>query len=84
MNEITNCKSINTAIRRATKRLKDKAVKNGLYENFGADEYRAIKDKFIDISSYSEEMNINREKLQAFADWSSNYDLVQMRAEGLI
>lgn len=68
-----HCKKIDTAISRATEMLIKKAMQNGIYENFGETEIRKIKDKFIDISNYSPEMNKNRNKLQIFTNWCANY-----------
>lgn len=68
-----NCKRIATAINRATKGLINKADHGGLYENFGQVEVRRIKDKFIDTSDYSEDMNNNREELFVFSHWCSDY-----------
>lgn len=69
-----NCKKIETAIRRAKQMLIKKAKKEGLYENFGIKEERAIKDKFIDISDYSEEMKSKRRELSFFSNWCANYE----------
>lgn len=68
-----NCKQITTAINRATRGLINKADHDGLYENFGQVEVRSIKDKFIDNSDYSEDMNNNREELLMFSHWCSDY-----------
>ena len=67
------CKKIETAIRRARKLLIEEAEKNGVYENFGQSEIRNIKDKFIDISNYTEEMNSRRRKLDNFYEWCIRY-----------
>ena len=80
MNNILNCKKIDTAIRRAKKSLVEKAKKNGLYENFGQDEVRAIKDKFINLSDYSREMNNNRDKLQAFSNWCGRVSMNDLKS----
>ena len=74
-----NCKKMKTAISRAKVLLIKKAEKNGLYENFGEDEYRDIKDKFINLSDPYIERNANLNELQHFADWSGNYSLKDMR-----
>ena len=81
MKEILNCKKINSAIRRAKKRLIEKAKKNGLYENFGDEEWMAIEDKFIDISLSTKEENAKRDKLNAFFDWCINYDLYDLKMD---
>ena len=68
-----NCKKIDTAINRAKKVLIDRAKRDGIYENFGQEEVRAIKDKFIKFGDYSKEMNANRDKINAFDDWCMTY-----------
>ena len=68
-----NCKQITTAINRATTGLLNKASREGVYENFGQVEVRSIKDKFIDTSDYSENMNNNRDELFMFSHWCSGY-----------
>jgi hypothetical protein len=73
MSEYLNCKKIWTAIERARKTLMEKAKQNGIYENFGQKEVREIKDKFIDITDYSEKMNNNRLKIDGFNEWCMNY-----------
>lgn len=50
---VMNAKKINTAINRAKKELIQYASKNGMYENFGMEYYRAIYDKYIDVCDYS-------------------------------
>lgn len=74
-----NCKQIETAIRRAKKKLITEAKKNGLYENFGRKEVREIHDKFINLSDYSREMNRNRDLINAFDDWCGNVSLSDLR-----
>lgn len=68
-----NCKKVDTAINRAKSILIDRAEKDGLYENFGQNEVRAIKEKFIDLSDYSTEMNVIRSKIDRFDEWCMNY-----------
>jgi hypothetical protein len=68
-----NCKKIDTSIRRAEKLLRNKAKKTGIYENFGQEEVRNIKDKFIDITNYDNDMNLRRLKLKIFSDWCMNF-----------
>lgn len=67
------CKKIDTSINRAKTMLKEKAKKSGIHENFGQKEVIEIKDRFIDISDYSEEMNKNRNKLECFDNWCMTY-----------
>lgn len=61
-------------INQTRKKLIAKAKRRGLYENFGQDEVRALKEKHIDLSDYSQEMNAKRDQLQAFDNWCMNYE----------
>lgn len=61
-------------INQTRKKLIAKAKRKGLYENFGQDEVRALKEKHIDLSDYSQEMNAKRDQLQAFDNWCMNYE----------
>ena len=63
------CKRIDTAIKRAKKKISNKEI----YENFGQEEVRNIEQKFINLSDYTDEMNYNRDKLKRFNDWCMNY-----------
>lgn len=67
-------KKIETAIRRAKKDLIEFAGKNGIYENFGMDHYRAIKDKYRVGLTYSEEDKHNMFALNSFFDWCGKYN----------
>jgi hypothetical protein len=49
-----------------------KAKKNGLYENFGQVEIKKLKDKFINSSCYTNEMNIIRKLIDNFDYFCSN------------
>jgi len=71
-------KTIKGAINFQKRKLINRAKKSGLYENFGQDEVRAIEDKFIDISSYTDEMNKNRDLLSGFNNWAMNFDLSKL------
>lgn len=71
-------KTIKGAINFQKRKLINKAKKVGLYENFGQDEVRAIEDKFIDISSYTDKMNKNRNLLSGFDNWVMNFDLSKL------
>lgn len=62
-----------TAIKHEKKKLIDKANEGGLYENFGQNEVRKLKDKFIDLSDYSPQMNNSRELIDSFDNWCMNY-----------
>lgn len=76
MEHYLNCGKIETAIKRAKKKLKNEASENGLYENFGQKEVREIEDTFIDNSDYTKEMNQKREKLEQFEEWCLTYEQV--------
>lgn len=67
-------KKIETAIRYEKNRLISIEKKKGIYENFGQNEVRKIEDQYINISSYTDEMNHNRDLLQAFNNWCSTYN----------
>jgi uncharacterized protein YutD len=57
-------------------KMTEKARKKGyIWENFGQNELRKLKDKYIDISDYSNEMNTKREKIQELDDWASHFNL---------
>ena len=70
---VMNAKKIETAINRAKKELIQYASKNGIYENFGMEYYRAIYDKYIDICDYSSEGRNKRQLIQNFSDWCGSY-----------
>ena len=73
MENYLNCKKIDTAISRAKRILIDRAKNSGIYENFGQQEVKKIKDKFIDCCDYSIEMNNNRIKIDEFNNWCMDY-----------
>lgn len=68
-----NCKRVDTAINRAKQALINFVKKNGLYENFGVDEVREIKERFVDTCDYSREMNLIRWKIDNFSNWCATY-----------
>jgi hypothetical protein len=70
---------IETAIERKKQKLIDKALKNGLYENFGQKEVRELEYKYIDISNYSKPMNEKRKKLESFNEWCINFDVQDLK-----
>ena len=51
-----------------------KAERGGIYENFGQRELRKIEDEFINISSYTDEMNEMRNMIDEFDNWSARYN----------
>lgn len=67
---LSNC---NKAITKEQNKLISLAKTKGLYENFGQKEVRKLEDKFIDTSSYTNEMNQKRNAIQIFDEWCMNY-----------
>lgn len=65
---------LNNALTKEQNKLITKAKLKGIYENFGQKEVRKLKDKFIDCSDYSEEMNEARRLIDLFNDWCMNYN----------
>lgn len=61
------------AIQREKNKLKKKAEKSGVYENFGQKEVSELEDKYIDLSDYSVKMNCNRMLIADFSNWCMNY-----------
>jgi len=49
--------------------------RGGVWENFGQKELGKLRDKIIDISDYSNEMNKKREQIKELDFWASNYNL---------
>ena len=75
MENYLNCKKIDTAISRARKILIKKAKENGIYENFGQEEIREIRDKFIKYGDYSRENWDKINKLSDFTRWCMDYTI---------
>jgi hypothetical protein len=69
----TKISKILKEIENTKRKLKEKAQDKGVYENFGQKEVRALKDKYIDLSDYSSNMNQIRRLLDGFDDWCSNF-----------
>lgn len=67
-------KKLISEIKRVEKKLIKRVEKKGMYENFGDEEQRRLKDKWIDISSYTDEMNENRRLLANFTEWCATYN----------
>jgi len=67
-------KQVTKAIQVKKNRLIEKARTKGLYENFGAREVGQLEEKYIDISSYTDDMNNNRKLIASFSDWCMCYD----------
>jgi hypothetical protein len=72
-------KKLEKEIEKTKNSLLIKAKKNGLYENFGQVEIRKLKDKFINFSNYTNEMNIIKNLIDGFDYWCgtvSDQDLI--------
>jgi len=67
-------KKIETAIKNEKNRLINLVKEKGIYENFGQNEVRKIKDQYINISSYTDEMNYKRMLIQSFNNWCKDYN----------
>lgn len=65
--------NLQTAINRKKEQLIKRTAAQGIYEDFGRKEVRELQDKYIDLSDYSQQMNIQRSMLQSFAEWCSVY-----------
>jgi len=61
------------AIAKEQDKLINKVRTKGLYENFGQREVRKLEDRFINSSSYTDEMNVNRLLIEEFNEWCMNY-----------
>ena len=61
------------AIAKEQDKLINKVRTKGLYENFGQREVRKLEDRFINSSSYTDEMNMNRLLIEGFNEWCINY-----------
>ena len=67
-------KKIETAIKNEKNRLINLVKEKGIYENFGQNEVQKIKDQYINISSYTDEMNYKRMLIQSFNNWCKDYN----------
>ena len=72
---------IKTRINHYKKQLIQKAIKKGLYENFGQNEVSKLNSEFIDISKYTDEMNEKRELITEFDEWCMNFNDKQLKRE---
>ena len=70
--------NIENTIKKKKLLLTRKAKDTGLYENFGQKEVDFLEKQFIDISSYTDEMNKRRELLSAFNNWCMNFNDSQL------
>lgn len=67
--------NIYKAIQKEQSKLISYAQKNGIYENFGQKEVGKLNDKYINSSSYTDEMNKARQALSQFNEWCMNYNI---------
>lgn len=76
MKEIT-WKQIYNAIETQKKKLREKAQKNGLYENFGEKEVMKLKEKFnySDRIYGSQKDRENMQLIDRFDEWCMNYSI---------
>lgn len=65
---------LETEIKNIKKRLIAKVKAKGIYENFGQNEVRKLKDKHINISDYTDEMNLKRGLIDELDEWSMSYN----------
>lgn len=72
-------KKLKTAIEKSKKQLIEKARKKGIYENFGEKETRELKDKFINSSSFTSEMNEKRQLISNFDNWAMNFNVNDLK-----
>jgi hypothetical protein len=61
-------------IEKTKNKLIERCKNRGIYENFGQKEVMQLRDKWINISSYTDEMNQIRELINKFDDWCSHYN----------
>lgn len=66
-------KKVETVINNVKKELITVAKNEGIYENFGQEYIREIKDKFIDYTDYSTKMQGIKRSINLFEDWCMNY-----------
>lgn len=62
------------ACKKMIAKLKVKAAKKWIYENFGQAEVNKLRDKYIDISSYSDDMNNVRDVINIFDERCMSYN----------
>ena len=70
--------NLQSTIQKKRLMLTKKAKAKGLYENFGQKEVDFLEKQFIDISSYTDEMNKRRGLISDFNNWCMNFDLSQI------
>lgn len=59
-----------------------KAKRKGIFENFGQNEVRLLKDKYASMrEGDSDSMRFVDEKIDSFESWCMNFDERQLRAE---
>lgn len=61
-------------INKTKDKLTNKVKKKGIYEDFGQNEIKKLRDKHINISSYTDEMNYKRKLIREFDEWCMRYN----------
>jgi len=62
-----------TALRHEIYKTQQKLRKSDFSENFGQKEVMRLKDKFINISEYSQDENAKRDMITWLTIWCENY-----------
>ena len=62
-----------TKIKRDIERIKKRLSASERCENFGQKDVDKLNDKYIDISSYTDEMNTYRKIIQDFDEWCMEF-----------
>ena len=70
---------IDLEIKKLKKKLQFKALKRGIYENFGDKEIRMLKSKYP--TGYMGEERYNMDKIQEFEEWCRNVDDNRIKKE---
>ncbi|MEX0597559.1 MAG: hypothetical protein WD512_13795 [Candidatus Paceibacterota bacterium] len=68
-------------IKKAKKKLTNKAIKKGLWENFGQDEVRKIEDKHdkLTLTYGDKEQRVMSDEIDAFCVWCRNFNDADLR-----
>lgn len=72
--------AVNRDINKLKNRLKKRAQKDGLYENFGEVEFRKLKDKhgYFNLVYGTREERRAAAAIEGFGRWCMNFDLSQI------
>ena len=75
--------SVDSDIAKYKKSLERKAAKSGVYEDFGRDELRALKDKYPTLPDDNTDPRTaehNRRSIDSFDSWCGNFDLSSIKS----